>query len=908
MKPALFSRTELLKKLDVDTTLVTGNQRLAVSIRHGWDQRAVEQGLKVWESPEILPWSAWLQHSFKQAAYADSSSRDNVPVLLNQLQEKLLWEQVINKSGIETSLLQLSSTASKAADAWNLFHEWQLEGQQESHWQNADSLQFAVWMKSFRQRCQRSGWITRAEAADFVSGQLEIMHDILPPHLVLTGFDELSPQQISLLDNLKQQGCRVEWIEKAAEPGNVSVVAAIDTHAEIRLAAGWARAIVEDTPDARVGIIIPELTSLRKSVQVIFDRILSPGMTSSAEVQAHLYNLSLGKSLADYPYVQTALQLLHLHQHRIPLQDLSFLITSPFLSGWKTEKMSRYQLDRQLREDGSYEVSKSRLKHIMNMSEKAWYCPVLSGLIESFDTCLSNNTSNRPPSQWAVVFSTLLASMGLSRGEGLSSEEFQTAESLDDLVTELAYLDEIHGNISYTVGLKMLQQSARDRIFQSQSDEMPIQILGVMEATGLSFDFVWLLGLHDSIWPASSQPNPFIPVKLQRQYAMPHSSAQRELHVTNLLTTRLTGMASQTIISYPCMNKTESLRKSNLLDQFPEMDFSELSLSLPVDWATLIRQSSALEPYTAGDAPELTDYNVKGGSQVIKLQALCPFRVFVEHRLGASAMGEPVLGMDAAERGSLVHTMLEYFWKQVKTQASLQAMSEQERLKLIRQSIERAIKNREKQREREFDTRYRHIEQARLMQMMKEWLPLELKRQNFKVNALEQKQTLQLGDMKIDLKIDRVDQLEDGSCVVVDYKTGIVSPGQWFGDRPEDPQLPLYSMVIKGDLSGVSFAVLRAGQYGFKGVTASDGVLPGVKSSDVLAQSKHHDSWQSLLKEWKETIESLADDFIKGHASVDPLKYPGSCTYCPLPVVCRVSEQKDLQAQKKVEGGSDVDT
>jgi len=893
MIPVFISRTELLDRLDIDTVLITGNQRLAASIRDDWDQRAVSRGEVVWESPEIIPWQAWLQHMFKLAVYADST--DSAPVLLNSLQEKLLWEQVITHSGIDTSLLQLSSTANKARDAWNLIYEWALESEQRSHWSNEDSRQFAKWMEEFRQHCQSKGWITTAEIAHIVSSRLDTIREDIPGHLVLTGFDELTPQQKLLLNAFEVAGCNVEWFEKNSETSQVSVVSAVDTHAEIRLAARWSRAILEENADARIGIIIPELTALRKSVQIIFDRIMSPGMTRADNSCERLYNLSLGKSLAEYPYVQTALNLLQLYQHKIPLQDAGFIITSPYVSGWESERMARYQLDRQLRDDGLFEVSKSRLKFRMNMAEQAWNCPILLDRLEAFDTRFSKIPAEQLPGQWAIDFSKLLTTIGLSQGEGLSSEEFQAAKLWNELIAEMIYMDELYGKINYVTALRILQQSVRDRVFQPQTAKMPVQIMGVMEATGLSFDFVWILGLHDAIWPASSQSNPFIPIRLQRERGLPHSGPQRELQITRHLTQRLTGMARQTIISYPCLNKTESLRKSNLLENFPEIDISQLILSSYPDWISLIHQSAEIDTYPSGNAPALTERKVRGGSQVVKLQAVCPFRAFAELRLNARPMGEPVLGMDAAERGSLVHTMFEYFWLQVKDQDVLLAMSGEELQKLIRQCIEKAIRNRETLRESKFDNRYRGIEQSRLLQMMNEWLPNEFTRQHFRVHSLEQKQEVELGEIVVDLKIDRVDQLDDGSFVVVDYKTGKVSPGQWFGERPEDPQLPLYSMAIEGDLSGVSFALLRVGEYGFKGVTSADGILPGVKSHSQLSQCKHHDDWQSLLNEWKTTIELLTHDFAKGHAEVDPLKYPASCTYCTLTAVCRVNEREKMQ-------------
>ena len=46
---------------------------------------------------------------------------------------------------------------------------------------------------------------------------------------------------------------------------------------------------------------------------------------------------------------------------------------------------------------------------------------------------------------------------------------------------------------------------------------------------GLRFDHLWVMGLHHEAWPQSANPNPFLPIALQREHKLPHSSADREL-------------------------------------------------------------------------------------------------------------------------------------------------------------------------------------------------------------------------------------------------------------------------------------------------------------------------------------------------------------------------------------------
>ncbi len=69
---------------------------------------------------------------------------------------------------------------------------------------------------------------------------------------------------------------------------------------------------------------------------------------------------------------------------------------------------------------------------------------------------------------------------------------------------------------------------------------------------------------------------------------------------------------------------------------------------------------------------------------------------------------------------------------------------------------------------------------------------------------------------------DRSTRLADGSRMVIDYKTGIPKLSQWFGDRPDEPQLPLYALA-ESDVAAVAFAQIRKGDARFPGIAAEAG-------------------------------------------------------------------------------------
>ena len=143
------------------------------------------------------------------------------------------------------------------------------------------------------------------------------------------------------------------------------------------------------------------------------------------------------------------------------------------------------------------------------------------------------------------------------------------------------------------------------------------------------------------------------------------------------------------------------------------------------------------------------------------------------------------------------------------------------------------------------------------------------------------------------LWIDRVDQLPDGRKAVIDYKTGKVSAAQWFGERPEEPQLPLYSMV-EGDgvcVCAVLFAQVKADEMKYSGVVEEAGLVPSLPPGRKGPLQEATDNWPQVLHDWELSINRLAADFRDGKADVDP-KEEKTCetSYCKLAGLCRIDE------------------
>jgi len=180
------------------------------------------------------------------------------------------------------------------------------------------------------------------------------------------------------------------------------------------------------------------------------------------------------------------------------------------------------------------------------------------------------------------------------------------------------------------------------------------------------------------------------------------------------------------------------------------------------------------------------------------------------------------------------------------------------------------------------------LEQERLATLLEAWLELEAERpQPFAVVAREERVALTLAGLELTLKLDRVDQLDDGSEIVIDYKSGSSNLAGVFRERPDAPQLPLYSLARGPALAGVAFAQLRPRDLRFRAAGRGEG-LPEMERNLArgIAGDPAVEDWQGLRAAWKTRLEGLAGELMHGHAAVDPLA--NACRHCDLASLCRI--------------------
>jgi ATP-dependent helicase/nuclease subunit B len=867
--------------------VLTVNDRLARNLSQQYDQVQQKKGIATWLRPEILSLTGWLNRCQSQVK--------GLPLFLNKVQLQHVWEKIVTDDVERTGnyLLQIPQTARRALQAHQLLVRYSAAFTHDEAAE--DHRAFLRWRKEWQVQSVAQGWCDSVDLPWLLATAVNDKRFVVPTRIVLAGFDEITPDLSHLCQVLEQGGARIDqWSPQPCLNISQQRVTADDPADEVSRCARWVKGLLTNNPTAKIAVVAPQLEIYQPLIEQMFTAELDPGALLSADETPHAFNLSLGRSLEKEGVAHAALRLL-----RIGLQldhdEISWLLRSPYVRGGVSESHNRAKIDRELRRLRRFDWPLPRLaKTLKGLSEKySIAVPEFISMVESVGLELRHK-SNRMPGSWAESFANFLHQLGWPGARGLSSREYQAMQHLRDALGELASLDSVAKPIDRSEAVKLFSRMASSVEFQPEGGADTVQVLGELESSGLTFDHLWIMGLHASALPRSPSPNPFIPLPVQRRHRMKRADAERESLFAEQVVSRLFSAAPDIVLSWPQREKGAEQRPSPFLNGISEGQ-PVLADSCAPD-TTLWLNRPPLEQLSDRQAPPISSRKpFSGGTGIIKDQALCPFRAFAHHRLRAERLDEPDIGIDNMSRGSLVHTVLELFWDKTVDQATLLSLEEQAFSDALYEAVDGALGRLERERRYDLPPRQKKIERHRLFQLARLWLNVEARRGPFRVVSSEESHQVKIGNLLIRTRIDRIDELEDGTRAIIDYKTGQPDPLQWLDDRVTEPQLPAYCLGLSREQIGaVMFAMVRGKEKecGFRGLARDIDNWPGAKSRKIVArlEEKNWESFDEVLKHWQKILPDLGDAFARGDASVDPVDPELACKYCDLKSLCRVLE------------------
>jgi ATP-dependent helicase/nuclease subunit B len=852
---------DLLEQLDASTRIITPNQRLAATLQQQHNKLHKQQARL---TPKITPIAIWLNLLWQDYIFKTPLT------LLTASQEQLIWREIITSTSGQHNILNPKQTAKIANQAFHSLKQWRLDPTDEQliFGENCDIAR--KWSKAFVNYCRENKLIDSSTAWQALSSDTDFLADTVEKKLIIYNFLELSPAQSHLVQQLKKVNIIVERHRQENINTSVTRLEFIDNQAEISHMARWAKKQLNENKDQHIACVVPNLHQSRQIVLREFKKAFSSDKTLPIDISA-------GSKLKQQAIISSALNYLSLFSGKSNFDNFSALLRSSFFSSAESDMAQLHELDAQLRKSVPTQISLKELtQHLKFFDAENALANNLTQAIACFESLSKKQTLH----YFSEKIMQLLKLAGWPGERTLNSEEFQASEALIKVIRQLNQFNLTKINSNYGDAMMLINYICQEMVFQPQTEKAPIQILGVLEALGMSFDKLMVIGLDDLSWPTQAKPNPFIPYQLQREKLMPHANAERELIFCKQVTQTFINDNKDVIFSSPLNGENKQARASLLIKDIPLTPSCE---EKQPDTLTMY----TLEQFKDWQAPQLSDTQAQGGTEIIRQQALCPFMAFAHLRLKAQSIEEPIEAFDAMLQGSLVHKALEFFWQKLKSQEQLLKLDDLQQETVVAETVDLALA----------DSKTLHImdglislERKRLIKLLNHWLTIEKQRHPFSVIETERTHYYQTKYIAIRMKIDRIDQLNNNSRVIIDYKTGATTIASWFGSRPKEPQLPIYCLSQTQDTSGIMFAQLKANNMQFKGlVRDEDQANTSLKTVEQIRNDHKAESWDAQIASWKNSIDKLAHNFYQGDAAADPVDVT-ACAYCDLHSLCRIND------------------
>lgn len=870
---------KLFKMLNPEDLLLTGNKRLIPFLHKAYARYQQTQKKQVWSTPQFFTFTHWLETLWEKQFIEQTGFCLR---LLNKSQECLIWKNILQQSAY--SFLNTAHTAQNAQQAWQLLQQAQLDYQSSHFKQSNETETWQAWAKHFVSFCQSHRTVDLSTALNHLI--LLFSKKILkpPPRIFLLGFNEINPQYKKLLKILEEQHCEICHYAPLHAETKRQRLPLSDKETEYHTMALWAYQSWQQGKK-NIACIIPNLVEQRSHLFNIFSEVFTE--LAPNDIQPPPFNIAAGNPLITFGLIQTATQILNLEDINA-FSQINALLRSPYLGGSQQEQAARAQLDVTLRCTAENKLSLAQLLRISDQLA----CPLLSGLIAAVIPLIKKYPPHflAKPSFWSEYFAKKLHALAWPGDGLLNSSEFQLLERWSELLTELASLDFILGEISQAEALQQLHELIANILFQNKTlHEAPIQVLGLLDSAGLYFDALWVIGLDDRTWPAVAKPNPFIPYALQHTHQIPYASSKREYYFASLLTKNLIGSSKNIIFSHPAQQLDQMLRPSVLIKSIPKIELSDLKLPAYQSLAKKIMARQQWEYYRDEPVPLAAEDDFRASTQLLQSQAACPFQAYARWRLKAQFHSFPQNGLNARERGNLLHQVLEQFWNIVEDQASLLQLTPSALEKIINDTIDHCLSLLSKKRPLVFKAFFIDIERRRLQALLSNFIALEKQRPAFMQTQHETKTQLTLGPLSFKLRIDRIDKLSATHYMIIDYKTGVPSKIDWLAERCDYPQLPLYCLSYPETVRSFAIMHLRSNKITLQGISAAASALQQLTPLKKLKTTLVLNDWSDLLKHWQTSLEKLAIEFQQGASDVNPKHGPTTCRHCDLKLLCRIN-------------------
>ncbi|MBS0417105.1 MAG: PD-(D/E)XK nuclease family protein [Proteobacteria bacterium] len=543
------------------TVLVPSRQR-AHAARLAFAATQLENGVRVWSTPDILPVDAWLIREIEQFATASGAA---LPRVLSPAEDWLLWRQCTADATRDIELLNRGALAESLRHASSLAAEYGIDISKLPSFPGAESELLHRTQLAVDERYRSFG----AASIQSLFAQLPVREVTcagflkLPPRLAAIGGTRWSVDGGSYAD---PDGDPQQSAESPST--RPTVVIAGDESDELERIAGWCKRQIAAQEDARLLVILPGSSGARERLATLIRQAVDPQKWLSSSVAdsaaQNLVTIEGGAPLAGVPVVAHALSTLKwLGGSSGEFEEVSEWLRAAY---WDAPRAGvRARMDMWLRETGQMSVS---VRDWTSLSP-AVPSPIPEGFQElgaqigAAVRALGDGTAS--PREWSERFRAALDAVHWPGERVRDSSEQQTVVRLHELLDEFGQLASSAGPMGRAEAIHWFSELASRTAFRPADDDGVVTISAALADPVVLYDGIWVAGLHAEAFPQPVQPDPFLPLPAQVAAGIPAAFASGRLAEARGLINAWRNATHSLVLSAPSRAEDLELLPSPLL-------------------------------------------------------------------------------------------------------------------------------------------------------------------------------------------------------------------------------------------------------------------------------------------------------------------------------------------------------
>lgn len=429
-----------------------------------------------------------------------------------------------------------------------------------------------------------------------------------------------------------------------------------------------------------------------------------------------------------------------------------------------------------------------------------------------------------------------------------------------------------------------------DMVNFSGSPLKGLQILGLLETRSLNFKNVVVMDTNEGSLPSLKITQPLIPREIMVRLGL--DQLEQEEEIQRYQFRRLISSANKVHLVYEEGSRNE---RSRFIEELLwEREKAQGKLDVLDIAQAEFRVDMHVRQVAIRKKPEEIEFlrNLTYSASSVNTYLQCPLQFYYQYCLGLKEKDDLLDEPEAADIGTFIHNLLEDSYKGfLGRKPVIDKRFEKDFFELLDERFSQKLEKRMKS----DSFLLKEIIDVR----MKDFLANERRRPVLQVLGLEQKftGTLELGGQPFNFqaRVDRIDRLNDGTVLVIDYKTGDISHNiprnginfdgvqfsrEWIRDNIRSFQLPLYLYFLdrrfKGERTNASLYDIREPDTRDFGLTSLLKTEADFADKDRL-MIEYMNALEFVLKEIIDPAVDFVPDSCNEHV----------CKYCPFGALCK---------------------